>query len=187
MENNFSSRDKALEAIDFIIDTLKSHEKNLDEYIFKLGTITEQTKDLKNISKKINKLDDGLEAIQKEIGNISVCIPNATIVETGKLEKPSTESELTIQTGPHTIINCNDWLDFQALAMHTPIIFFNLDNSNKVFQVTANKGTKIIKYSGSIPELSSILPDWLSQQTGIPRQRITEGSILPTKDGKEES
>jgi hypothetical protein len=41
MSENPSSRDKALEALDFIINILKEHEQTLDESIGELATVTE--------------------------------------------------------------------------------------------------------------------------------------------------
>ena len=42
MSENPSSKDKSLETLDFIINVLKEHEKNLDSSIDELTTVTEQ-------------------------------------------------------------------------------------------------------------------------------------------------
>jgi hypothetical protein len=42
MSKRPQSKDEALEALDFIVNVLKEHEKDLDRLINELGTVTEQ-------------------------------------------------------------------------------------------------------------------------------------------------
>jgi len=57
MSDTPSSRDKALEALDFIINVLKEHEQNLDESIGELETITEEVGKIEKINSKIDEFD----------------------------------------------------------------------------------------------------------------------------------
>ena len=59
MSKKNPSRDEALEAIDFIVNVLKEHEKDLDKLIGELGTITDKLGDTGEFSGKIEKVEDG--------------------------------------------------------------------------------------------------------------------------------
>ena len=63
------ARDDALEAIDFIINVLREHEKDLDRLITELGKITEQLGDTGEVSEKIDKIEGRLSGIQTEISS----------------------------------------------------------------------------------------------------------------------
>jgi hypothetical protein len=44
MAKNPQSKDEALEALDFIVNVLKEHERDLDKLINELATVTERVK-----------------------------------------------------------------------------------------------------------------------------------------------
>jgi len=64
------SRDDALEALDFIINVLREHEKDLDKLIKELGEITDRLGNSEELSEKIERIEERLTSIQNEIANI---------------------------------------------------------------------------------------------------------------------
>ena len=64
MTKKAPSKDEALEALDFIINVLKEHEKDLDRLINELGTITEGLGDTGELSGKIEKVEERLVTLQ---------------------------------------------------------------------------------------------------------------------------
>ena len=67
MDDNSGSKDKALEALDFIINVLKEHEQTLDESIHELAIVTEQKMDTEALNGKIDRLDEKVNILQKEV------------------------------------------------------------------------------------------------------------------------
>ena len=53
-------KDEALEALDFIINVLKEHEKDLDRLIGQLGIITESLGETGEITGKFEKVEERL-------------------------------------------------------------------------------------------------------------------------------
>src|SRR5665647_2021971 len=64
------SKDDALEALDFIVNVLKEHEKNLDKLINELATVTEQIGDTGELSGKVEKVEVKLDTLQKAVTNL---------------------------------------------------------------------------------------------------------------------
>ena len=60
----------ALETLDFIINVLKEHEKDLDRLISQLGIITKSLGDTGETSGKIEKIEDRITTLQGEITNL---------------------------------------------------------------------------------------------------------------------
>ena len=60
MSENPGSKDRSLETLDFIINVLKEHEKNLDKYIDELTTVAEQVGNTKD------GIKDKVEELRKE-------------------------------------------------------------------------------------------------------------------------
>ncbi len=65
------SKDEALEALDFIVNVLKEHEKDLDKLINELGTVTEQIGDTGELSGKVEKVEEKINSLQKEVTNLN--------------------------------------------------------------------------------------------------------------------
>ena len=65
MARNPQSKDEALEAIDFIVNVLKEHEKDLDKLINELATVTEQLGDTGQINSKVEKVEEKINNLAK--------------------------------------------------------------------------------------------------------------------------
>ena len=64
------SKDDALEALDFIVNILKEHEKDLDRLIHQLGTTLEQYGETGELTSKIEDVEDRLTHLQTQIADL---------------------------------------------------------------------------------------------------------------------
>ncbi len=95
MAENPASKDKSLEAIDFLINVLKEHEQILDSSIYQLASITKQKGDSKELKGKIEKVDEKINNIQKEVTNLIGALQNVskgTTSTTFNREEPSVQT-----------------------------------------------------------------------------------------------
>jgi hypothetical protein len=181
MAKKAPSKDEALEAVDFIINVLKEHEKDLDRLINELGTITERLGDAGEFSGKIEKVEERLTTLQNEITNLITYLSashEAPIIPTqaaqGERAKAFEQREVR---GPPVILRCKQWEDFQTLAQQAQNLSFMYKEAEKSFQVDALKDNHVITYSGELPEEISLLKTWLSKRLDIPEKNILEGVL----------
>ena len=95
MAKNPQSKDDALEALDFIVNVLKEHERDLDKLINELATVTEQLGDTGALNIKVENVEEKINNLQKEVANLIGYLSNAP-----KEALPAMGSEQTII--PHT-------------------------------------------------------------------------------------
>jgi hypothetical protein len=186
MSKKAPSKDEAFEALDFIVNVLKEHEKDLDRLINELGNITERLGDAGELSGKIEKVEERLTALQNEIMGLitylstsreasaapSLPAPAPTVQE----QKPETLQVKEVR-GPPVILRCKQWEDFQTLAHQAQTLSFLYREAEKTFQVDALKDNQIITYSGELPKPTALLKTWLSKQLEIPERKILEGIL----------
>jgi uncharacterized coiled-coil protein SlyX len=174
------SKDEALEALDFIVNVLKEHEKDLDKLINELATVTEQIGDTGELSGKVEKVEVKLDNLQKEVTNLVgklSGISKETLPPVVCNEHPNEVAADTVHSGPSVIFHCKQWEDFQNLAVKAQTLSFSYKEEEKIFQADAIKDSQFITYSGTLPKLSSILKMWLSKQFDVPERRILEGTL----------
>ena len=195
MSRKPQSKDEALEALDFIVNVLKEHEKDLDRLISELGTVTEAIGATGELTSKVEKIEERITGLQNEITNlISYLSTNprepapATAAAALPKETPKPEIAPTIPVpvqaeqpyaihGPPVILRCKQWDDFQGLATQAQNISFMVKEAERTFQADALKGNQIITYSGEIPKLAPLLKIWLSKQLEIPERKVLEGVL----------
>ena len=185
MTKNPQSKDDALEALDFIVSVLKEHEKDLDKLINELATVTEQMGDNGELKEKVEKVEEKIDTLQKEmsgfIGQLSKTtrfsqeVPAVAIAQ-NKVEVASALATVA-QAGPSVVLRCNQWEDFMVLANEAQTVSFNFKEEDKIFQANALKGNQFVTYSGALPKLSSVVKMWLSKQLNVPEQCILEGVL----------
>jgi len=175
------SKNDALEALDFIVNVLKEHEKDLDKLINELGNITVKLGDTGALSGKIEKVEERLTTLQNEIANLITYLspsheapPVPTQLTHGQQPEPSQPKEVQ---GPPIILRCKQWEDFQTLANQAQTLSFLYKESEKTFQADALKNNQIITYSGELPKQITLLKTWLSKQLDIPQKNILEGIL----------
>ncbi len=181
MSKKAPSKDEALEALDFIVNVLKEHEKDLDRLINELGTITERLGDTGEFSGKIEKVEERLTTLQNEIANL---ITYLSVPHAAPTTPPQQAQEQRVEAlpareahGPPVIMRCKQWEDFQTLAYQAQTLSFLYREAEKTFQADALKNNQIITYSGELPKPTSLLKNWLSKQLDIPEKKILEGIL----------
>jgi hypothetical protein len=178
MSKKPQSKDEALEALDFIVNVLKEHEKDLDRLISELGTVTEALGETGELSGKVEKVEERISGLQNEINSL-VSYLSASPQEKPVLT-PQQKTEVvqaSVIHGPPVILRCKQWEDFQTLAFQGQTLSFMYKDAEKTFQADALKGNQIITYSGELPKLTALLKMWLSKQLEIPEKKILEGVL----------
>ncbi len=171
MPNN-PTKDEALEALDFIINVLKTHEKDLDRLIHQLGTTLEQYGEPSELTDKITNLENRLAHIQAQISHITEVISNTT-------EKP-TPTPAIPSTGTPVIVRCKNWEDFKTLATNAETISYLHNKEHQTFQADALKNGRILTYTGQTPPNTTLLKTWLSKTLNTPQTKILEGALNTT-------
>lgn len=183
MAKNPQSKDDSLEALDFIVNVLKEHEKDLDKLINELATVTEQLGDTGDLGGKVEKVEEKITSLQQEVTNLMSYISGVGPRETSPTatkEPQETQPTATspIQAGgPSVILRCKQWEDFQNLASQAQTLSFTYKEDDKIFQADALKGNRVITYSGVLPKFSQILKAWLSKEIGTSEKSILEGVL----------
>jgi hypothetical protein len=184
MSRKPQSKDEALEALDFIVNVLKEHEKDLDKLIGELGTVTEQIGATGDLTGKVEKIEEKVSSLQNEISNLVNCLstqPREIPIALRETEPTQpvevAATQTSISTGPPVILRCKQWEDFLALALQAQTTSFMVKEAEHTFQVDALKGNQIITYNGELPKAPALLKIWLTKQLGIPEKRILEGVL----------
>ncbi len=193
MSRKPQSKDEALEALDFIVNVLKEHEKDLDRLISELGTVTEQLGEAGEISGKVEKVEQRITGLQNEITgliNYLSTSPHEALPHEAPIAPKEQRSEITLPTlpqptavqadvvhGPPVILRCKQWEDFQALAFQAQTLSFMYKDAEKNFQADALKGNQVITFSGELPKVPVLLKMWLIKQLDIPEKRVLEGVL----------
>jgi len=185
MAGNSGSKDKSLEALDFIINVLKEHEQNLDKSIAEFAEVTEHMGNTDVLNVRIENVEEKIGALQKEITNLIGILSNSPkekIPFMAKKQELQTEatcaaSVALVQGGSSVTLHCKQWRDFQSLVLNAQTVSFSYEGAEKVFQAEALKGNQLILFSGALPDFGVIIKNWLSMQLGVEEGNILEGSI----------
>ena len=179
MAKNPQSKDEALEALDFIVNVLKEHEKELDKLINELATVAEQIGDTDEVQGKVEKIEERISNLQRDVANIA-----SIVSETPRMAPPVAQKENKVETstvlsisGQSVVLRCKQWDDFQSLAAGAQTVSFTYKEDEKVFQADALKGSQIVTFSGPLPTFSAVLKTWLSTQLNTPERAILEGIL----------
>lgn len=176
------SKDEALEALDFIVNILKEHEKDLDRLIGELGTITGQLGETGEINNKVKKIETKIDTLQSEITNLVKRFstpqpenPAATAAPTKALSsqtaQPAAANEVPV------LMKCGNWEDFQAMATGAQTLSFTFKENERSFKANALKNNQVITFSGVFTKMSSLVKTWLSKQLDVSERKILEGEL----------
>ncbi|MGB9741056.1 MAG: hypothetical protein ACP5IM_04175 [Candidatus Bathyarchaeia archaeon] len=182
MSRKNPTKDEALEALDFIVNVLKEHEKDLDKLINELGNITERLGDTGELNSKIEKVEERLTTLQNEITNLITYLSTPretppTLTQAVQEQKTTAAMEAKELRGPPVILRCKQWEDFQALACQAQTVSFLYREAEKSFQVDALKNNQIVTYSGELPKSTALLKSWLAKQLGVDENKVLEGIL----------
>ena len=158
------NKNEALEALDFIINVLKEHEKDLDRLISQLGIITESLGETGEITGKIEKIEDRITTLQGEITNLIkyLATPRGSTSDT---------------QGTPVNVKCKQWEDFKNLAAGAETVSYLLKEAEKSFQADALKNGRIVSYTGEFPQNTSLLKLWLSKELDVTEEVVFEGAL----------
>ena len=159
------NKNEALEALDFIINVLKEHEKDLDRLIGQLGVITESLGESGEITGKIEKIEDRITTLQ---GEITGMVRNIDATQ-GKT--------VSISQGSPVRIKCIQWEDFKTIAAGAETVSYTFKEAEKAFQAEALKNGKIVSYTGSFPQDNQLLKLWLSRELAVTEKNVFEGVL----------
>ena len=186
MSREPQSKDEALDALDFIVNVLKEHEKDLDKLITELGTVTAKLGAAGDIGGKVEKIEQKINGLQSEITNLVTYLSTShreapLVVQEQKSEPVAMQKAVSTQplvaSGRPVILRCKQWGDFQSLAFQAQTLSFVFKEAEKTFQVQALKGNEIVTYSGELPKSAELLKMWLSKQLDVSEKRILEGVL----------
>lgn len=179
MSKKQPSKDEALEALDFIVNVLKEHEKDLDKLINELGNVTEQLGATGELSAKVEKVEGRITDLQNEITTL-VSYLSTSQARPPIPPKPEIKCEnvpMTVVHGPPVLVRCKQWDDFLGLASQAETVSFMTKETERAFQADALKGNQVVTYTGEMPKLTSLLRVWLSKQLEIPEKKTLEGVL----------
>ncbi len=184
MSEKVPSKDEALEALDFIVNVLKEHEKDLDRLVGELGTVAGQLGESGELSGKVRKIEDKLNGVQNDVSNLVKSFsvvrreqdqPVAALANTK--EKKLEVQNLNSPSNLSLLFQCKQWEDFQRLADGALTVSFAFKDSEKTFEVNALKNNQVVSYEGEIPKLSLLVRVYLSKQLDVVERQILEGEI----------
>jgi hypothetical protein len=158
------NKDEALEALDFIVNVLKEHEKDLDKLIHQLGIITESLGETGEVTAKIEKVEERLSTIQTEITNLIKYV-----------SAPKETSAYSM--GPPVIVRCKQWQDFKTLSVGAETVSYQFQETGKTFQADALKEGRVLTYTGEFPQNTNLLKTWLSKELNVTEEKIFEGVL----------
>ena len=158
------NKNEALEALDFIINVLKEHEKDLDRLVSQLGIITEGLGDTGEITGKIESIEDHVSNLQGEITNLIKHLPVPQ-------ESPS------YTPGKPVNVKCKQWEDFKNLAADAETVSYLFKATENTFQADALKNGKVVSYTGDFPPNTCLLKLWISSELNIAEESVFEGVL----------
>jgi hypothetical protein len=161
------TKNDALEALDFIINVLKEHEKDLDRLIGQLGIITESLGETGEITGKIEKIEDRITTLQDEITNLIKSLAAA----------PRESPVYSSSRGTSVIVKCKQWEDFKTMAAGAETVSYLLKEADGTFQADALAKGRIVSYTGEFPQNSSLLKLWLSRELDVDEEAVFEGVL----------
>jgi len=160
------SKDEALEALDFIVNVLKEHEKDLDKLIGELAKITNKFGQTGQIGTRIERVEERLSSIQTEIGNLIKF-----------LSAPPEKPQPAYTRGPPVIVRCKQWDDFKMLASDAETVSFLFKEAEKSFQADALKEGRVLTYNGEFPRDAKLLKIWLARELKVTEDKVFEGVL----------
>ena len=132
------NKNEALEALDFIINVLKEHEKDLDRLISQLGIITESLGETGEITGKFETIEDRISTLQGEITNL--------IKYLGTPKEVTSSSAYSPQKTATVNVKCKQWEDFKNMAAGAEAVSFLFKEDEPSFRADALKNGRIFRH-----------------------------------------
>lgn len=159
------SKNEALEAVDFIINVLREHEKDLDRLIGELGKIAGKFGQAGEVPNKITRVEERLETLHAEVAGLIK-----------ELSSPK-EMQAFVARGPPVIVRCKQWDDFKVLAHGAETVSFLFKEAEKSFQADALKEGRVLTFNGDFPRDTKLLKFWLARELNVTEDKVFEGVL----------
>jgi hypothetical protein len=188
MSEKSPSKDEAFEALDFIVNVLKEHEKDLDRLVSELGIVANQMGETGELNTKVKKIEDKINGLQNDLGRLvkylstspsEAALPAANIPtanNSAKVSKTETPAP-SLETDLPLILQCKHWEDFQGLAARAQTVSFSIKDSEKILEVDALKNNRVVSFNGEMPKLPTLLRLYLSKQLDVAERQVLEGDM----------
>lgn len=160
------SKDEALEALDFIVNVLKEHEKDLDKLIGELAKIMTKFGQTGELGGRVERVEERLASIQTEITSLIKF-----------LSAPAEKPHPPYRGGPPVIVRCKQWEDFKILASDAETVSFLFKEAEKSFQADALKEGRVLTYNGEVPRDAKLLKFWLARELRVAEDKVFEGVL----------
>ena len=189
MSRSSKRKEEALEAIDFIVNVLKQHEKDLDRLIAQLAKITNRITKKGDLPPRMESMEGKLSTLQNEINNLIQLLsakeaPTPMTPALTPASTPTSQPQPTAKTtpptytrGPPVIVRCKQWKDFKNLARDAETVSFLYKEAEKTFQADALKHNRVYTYNGETPKSGELLRIWLARELQITGEKVFEGVL----------
>jgi hypothetical protein len=181
MSEKLPSKDEALEALDFIVNVLKEHEKDLDRLVNELGTVADQMGETGELTGKVEKIEEKINSLQNDVSNLVKCFSASPrepqVAAAAKEPKSDDAAWVEAVNGTPVLFQCKQWEDFQVLAAQAQSVSFTFKETERTFEVNALKNNQVIRFSGEIPKFAALLKSWLSKTLEISEKKMLEGVL----------
>jgi hypothetical protein len=185
MSEKLPSKDEAFEALDFIVNVLKEHEKDLDRLVTELGTVAGQLGESGELNGKVKKIEDKINGLQAEVSNLVKSISNSSQKQTSHPMAAQVEEPIILASTPATVpqnglpmvLQCKQLEDFFSLAAQAERVVFTHKEAEKIFEAQALKHGQLFCFTGEAPDFTALMKTYLSWQLGVPGKQISEGNI----------
>jgi hypothetical protein len=166
LESKKPNKDEAFEALDFIINVLKEHEKDLDRLVSELGKIAGKSGQLGEVSSKIERVEARLSSIHGGVASLAkdLSLPKESVSHT---------------RGPSVIVRCTQWDDFKVVAKGAESVCFLLlfKETEKSLEANALKDGRVFAYKGGFPSEAKLLKFWLARELSVAEDCVFEGVL----------
>jgi len=135
------------------------------------------------ITNKMERLEQKINVLQKEVTNIigyvssSVAKTSPPTPVASSLATNLSGAVVAGNRGPSVVLHCEQWADFQSLAVGAQAISFRYKVEEKNLQVDAIKGNQIISYCGAAPKFSFMVRVFLSKELNVLEKNVLEGAL----------
>jgi uncharacterized protein YoxC len=183
MSEKSPSKDEALEALDFIVNVLKEHEKDLDRLVNELGTVADQMGETGELTGKVEKIEEKINGLQNDVSNLVKCLSasprESQVAVAAAAKEPKSDDAAWVEAvnGAPVLFQCKQWEDFQVLASQAQSVSFMFKETERTFEVNALKNNQVIRFSGEIPKFAALLKSWLSKTLEISEKKMLEGVL----------
>jgi hypothetical protein len=182
------SKDEALEALDFIVNVLKEHEKDLDRLVNELGTVADQMGESGELGSKVEQIEEKINALQTDVNNVlkrfststNGTQPASALASKENNTANNEPTQIAFTNARPLLLQCKQWEDFKQIATQAQTVSFTFKETDKTFQVEALKNNHIITYTGETPKFSALMKTWLSKELETPDKKIIEGILATT-------